>query len=104
MNIVGRFKVENLLVSTILADDSNVYETGIASSYYNDDHIVIVETYQNFSEALKGHNSWVKVMNVPFEKLPQKLIASHSTFLSMLAELAGCQTEFYKTLPIEELL
>jgi len=95
-NMVGRYEVGNLLVSTILSGDSDVYETAVASPYYNNGDIIIVEIYNSYSEALIGHKSWVKAMTADYEDLPEVLRTSHSTFMSLLTELAGAQGTWEK--------
>lgn len=94
--IVGKFNTDNLFVSTVLAFDSDVYETAIGSPYYNNGQLIIVETYESYSQAFKGHESWVKVMNREWEELPEILKTSHSTFLSVFFELVGGQQTFEK--------
>ena len=56
---IARYETSSTLVSTILAPDTNKYETCILDSKYNNGQAIVVQEYETEEEALIGHNNWV---------------------------------------------
>ena len=69
---MARYNKGKLFVSTLRAFDTNRYETAVAYPFYNNGKIIIVEEYDSYFSASKGHEKWVKTMTS--KKLPKTLV------------------------------
>ncbi len=86
---VDRYQKDDLLVSTAMVNDSDKpFETAVQHPAYNDNEIIIVQTYDSKEEAQEGHNLWVKLMtnkNMP-EILTDVSTAKIMKFREMLGQ------------------
>jgi hypothetical protein len=86
---IARFDDGDLFVSTILANDTGKYETGISHEVYNP-KIVIVEEYETEEQAIAGHAKWLKVMQEnPAKELTDVSSALIAQLLSMVQGMAN---------------
>ncbi len=85
---IDRYQKDDLMVSTAMVNDSDKpFETAIRHLAYNDDKIVIVQTYDSKEEAQEGHNLWVKVMTN--KNLPELLTDVSTAKIMKFREMLG---------------
>ena len=86
--MIGRYEEGDIFVSTAAINDSDdPYETAVAHPYYNDGHLVIVETYSDLKSAKSGHKKWVSIMTRP--ELPAVLVDVSTAFAAKLCRIFG---------------
>lgn len=60
---VARYEAKNLIVSTKRVYDAGKdYETAIMHEAYDQGNCIVVEHFDSFEEAKKGHEKWVRTM------------------------------------------
>ena len=97
---VGRFEEDDLIVDTCqCSDGEQPYETAVMHPWYNKNHWVIVEAYDDTTAALFGHGKWIQIMTR--KELPDKLIDCQNSVISSVAAEVGNQMEFPRQDPLE---
>ena len=91
---VGRYEHDHLIIDTCsVPDGDRDYETAVSSPEYNSGQWVVVEAYNTFEDAKKGHESWVeKMQNNP----PPKLVDCGNSYISKVCINAGCDAEYIR--------
>lgn len=80
---VDRYEEGDLLISTAaITDSQQPYETAVSHPKYNDNKFIVVEMYDNKSQAIKGHKRWVKIMTA--ESLPSTLMDVSTSSVKLL--------------------
>lgn len=75
-----------LLVSTVLAGDTGLYETGVSHEEYHPE-IVIVQEYKTEEQAIEGHAKWLqKMLDDPSQDITD---VSSSIFAVLLSMFSG---------------
>lgn len=92
---VDRFNSDELFISTVMVSDGkDLYETAVRHQFYNNNKMVIVESYATKIMAKKGHKKWLEKMTL--DKLPDYLEDCGNSEIARIAEAAGCMTKFFK--------
>jgi len=90
---IGRYEVDDLVVSTAQVTDSEApYETAVSHPLYNNGRFVIVQNYWTRDDAEAGHEHWVEVMTNPV--LPESLRDVSMAGIAQLQDLVDDWRDF----------
>lgn len=84
---IDRFKLDDLVVSTIAPSDNSGYETAVSHPNYDRGHFIVVEEYSTIEAAKEGHERWVKTMTTL--PLPESLVDVGTNMIATLATILG---------------
>jgi len=60
--ITTKLQGNTIIIDTSLPKDTNIWETGIKRTNFDDGEWVIIEQYEDENEAQRGHDKWVGLM------------------------------------------
>jgi hypothetical protein len=97
MNKIGRIQTSTFFVDTCKVFDSELpYETAIASIFYNNNELMIVEMYEYAEDAKIGHEKWVAIMSKPFDELPEIIQDGATNIFAQMAREVDPTSMIYK--------
>ena len=89
---VANYKAGPLVIDTVFASDTGLYETAVAHPDYNEGKWVIVEEYATRPLATAGHKKWIQKMSK--SRLPDELIDVSGAFLAGMCDTFSGENEW----------
>ena len=92
--VLSRYQDDVLIVSTAaVTDGKDPFETAVCHPFYNNDEMIIVESYKTRQEAYYGHKKWVNKMLS--DNLPEYLDDCCNSHISNLCRILVGDFRYY---------